>query len=186
MLMFLCFVLVTSHQECNGLDHKWTEWYNTDSPDGDGDLELVNLSGNFGCRNPQHVQVETLNGTPYDQTGQLVHLNTACFGFMCLNKEQPFNHTCMDYRIRLCCKHETIETTTSISPTTTMEQTLSQNGSTINICPSFFEILDCSNTNGLIHIHDAFYGLQKNPESGCRFRYLILKFNHQIKSDSGI
>ena len=89
------------------MNEAWTEWFNTDSPDGDGDIEPINLL-HLGCSNPSAIQVETTNNIPYNETGQIVHLNS-CFGFICLNKEQ--NGTdCLNYRIRQCCPVEELTT----------------------------------------------------------------------------
>ena len=82
--------------------YEWTEWFNLDTPDGDGDLELLTVF-NKGCNNPNKYQIETIDGISYNQTGQVTHLNTTCFGFMCLNREQPNNATCNDYMLRQCC-----------------------------------------------------------------------------------
>ena len=87
--------------ECRG-KYEWTEWFNLDSPDGDGDLELLTLFGK-GCPDPTKYQIETTSGIEYTQTGQLTHLNTTCFGFMCLNREQQNEEQCLDYQIRQCC-----------------------------------------------------------------------------------
>jgi hypothetical protein len=72
-----------------------------DDPSGDGDLELFGLPGSAGCGSESVLnQVQTVSGTPHDQTNEVVHLN-ACFGFMCLRKEN--NGSCSDYQFRQCC-----------------------------------------------------------------------------------
>ena len=83
---------------CNG-QNEWSEWFNIDDPSGDGDLEFYSLF-EIGCKNPLNIQVETLDGTSFNQTGQIVHLDKN-FGFMCLNNEN--NNSCFDYRFRQCC-----------------------------------------------------------------------------------
>lgn len=89
---------------CESGTHYWSEWYNTDTPDGNGDLELIELKG-IGCAEPIAFQVVTADdqAIPYDQTGQVTDLRD-CLGFMCLNtlNKQP----CLDYKIRKCCPIE--------------------------------------------------------------------------------
>ena len=85
---------------CNG-NNVWTEWFNLDQPSGDGDLELFSLLP-YGCQFPVLTQVETVDGLPFNQTGQTVHFNQ-CFGFMCLNQQN--NNSCLDYRVRQCCNN---------------------------------------------------------------------------------
>ena len=89
---------------CNGLTHSWTEWINLDSPDGDGDLELFSILDHpLGCKTQSKLnQVQTVDGIWHNQAGQVVHFND-CYGFMCLNREQPNNETCLDYQFRQCC-----------------------------------------------------------------------------------
>jgi hypothetical protein len=54
-------------------DYDWTEWFNIDSPDGDGDLELLGIF-NLGCQDDAKLsQVQTVDGKislkNYIQTG---------------------------------------------------------------------------------------------------------------------
>jgi hypothetical protein len=87
---------------CND-DYEWTEWFNLDTPDGDGDMELLSVF-NLGCMDESTSnQIMTVDGIDFEATGEIVHFNTTCFGFMCLNKEQPNNLTCSDYKLRQCC-----------------------------------------------------------------------------------
>jgi hypothetical protein len=85
---------------CSG-DYEWTEWFNYDTPDGDGDLELLNIF-NAGCGDQSKLDevVTVHDGLSYSEAGQVVHLNRSCFGFICLNKEQKNNESCFDYKIR--------------------------------------------------------------------------------------
>lgn len=108
---------------CNGITHSWSEWMNTDSPDGDGDLELIELLG-LGCADSTYMQIQTVDGISYENSGQVVHYKP-CFGFICLNSEQKENETCKDYQVRQCCP--ILQTTTSETSTeeTEIEQTTS-------------------------------------------------------------
>ena len=97
---------------CSG-DFAWTNWFNVDKPEDDGDLELLSIFG-LGCGQQSNLdQVETVDGESSDKTGQVVHLNTTCFGFMCLNREQRNGEKCRDYQIRQCCPKESIDTHTT-------------------------------------------------------------------------
>ena len=97
-----CPIKYNQDETCKD-DHQWTEWFNLDSPDGDGDMELLNIF-NLGCNSLSTFnQVQTVEGISFEETGEVCHLNTTCFGFMCLNKEQPNNGTCSDYKLRQCC-----------------------------------------------------------------------------------
>lgn len=88
---------------CYG-QNEWTDWNNLDDPSGDGDLELFSIY-DIDCKIPIHVQIETLNGIPFNQTGQTVHL-VSNFGFMCLNNQN--NNSCLDYKFKLCCPKKRI------------------------------------------------------------------------------
>ena len=96
---------------CDGTTHSWTDWISMDGPEGDGDLELFSLLGSDqGCNGEStYDEVQTENGTPYEEAGQVVQFNQ-CFGFMCLNSQQPNNQTCYNYKFRQCCPNR--ETTT--------------------------------------------------------------------------
>lgn len=77
----------------------WTEWYNLDEPSGDGDLELFGLF-EYGCKNASVTQVESVDGIPFNETNQVVHIGDS-YGFICLNFEN--NNPCLDYKVRQCC-----------------------------------------------------------------------------------
>ena len=91
---------------CSGVTHKWTEWFNTDTPDGNGDIETIELFKDIGCKDKSiFTQVVTAKeNIDHKMTGQKVHIDK-CFGFICLNQEQSNNQTCHDYKIRQCCPY---------------------------------------------------------------------------------
>ena len=99
---------------CSG-SYEWTEWFNLDSPDGDGDLELISLY-KLGCGNQSKLdQVVTVDGLiPFNQTGQIVHFSPRCYGFMCLNRLQENGTECLDYQIRQCCPVGTTNNSTNM------------------------------------------------------------------------
>ncbi len=61
------------------------------------------------CEGSQGYQVLTVDNKTIEEAGQVVH-KTDC-GFICLNREQAFNETCFDYKVRQCCPY--YETTSS-------------------------------------------------------------------------
>ena len=73
-----------------------------DDPSGDGDIESLVIHKEYGCENPIETEVQTVDGLTLAQTNQTVHM-LECLGFVCLNKEQFNNVTCLDYQIRQCC-----------------------------------------------------------------------------------
>lgn len=96
--LFLNFLLLFEDTLCFG-QNEWTEWNNLDDPSGDGDLELFSIYDIY-CKNPFNVQIETLDGIPFNKSGQVVHF-ASNYGFMCLNNQN--NGSCLDYKFRLCC-----------------------------------------------------------------------------------
>lgn len=70
------------------------------------------------CRNPNRIQFQTTEGVAAEQTGQVLHTDS-CYGFICLNREQPNNQTCYDYRFRYCCQADQVNWTTPATTTTT-------------------------------------------------------------------
>lgn len=85
---------------CYG-NFKWSEWYNLDKPDGDGDIEVTEVL-EVGCKNANRFQARTVSDkVPHTQTGQNVYLDE-CYGFMCLNNEN--RSPCLDYEVRKCCR----------------------------------------------------------------------------------
>ena len=86
---------------------QWTEFFNRDSPRGDGDSEtLREINMQFpgrACSNPTAVDAQLVwNGKDYRLAGQVIHINTT-LGLVCLNREQAENINCLNYRVRFCC-----------------------------------------------------------------------------------
>ena len=86
----------------------------------------------YGCSDSIKNQIQTVDGLSIQEANQNVHFDE-CYGFICLNKEQKINETCLDYQIRQCCPinvstQSGIETSTAVttettSPTTTATTT---------------------------------------------------------------
>ena len=86
---------------------QWTEFFNRDNPIGDGDSEtLSEINYQFAgraCLNPTAVDAEFLpNGKDYRSVGQVVQISPE-IGFICLNRHQPHQGRCLNYRVRFCC-----------------------------------------------------------------------------------
>ena len=86
---------------------QWTEFFDTDNPDGDGDFEILpDINFQFPgrvCSNPTAVDAQLVpSGKDYRSVGQVVRISLST-GFTCLNREQPNSRACLDYRVRFCC-----------------------------------------------------------------------------------
>nr|XP_054603984.1 cartilage intermediate layer protein 1-like [Nothobranchius furzeri] len=101
LLGFMEPMMGVGHPPC------WTRWYNSDSPNGPGDIELLaQLTHEYQgeiCPVPMNIQVETVNGVPANKTGQIFHLYSNTKGFICLNHEQS-SGKCLDYKVRFQCQ----------------------------------------------------------------------------------
>ncbi|NP_001164712.1 oikosin-like protein precursor [Saccoglossus kowalevskii] len=84
----------------------WTEWFDRDDPSGTGDWETTSLAisyfGDKMCSDPSDIQVQTLDGTPASNTGEIFSRYSVSEGFVCEMKNQPYK-TCLDYEVRYCC-----------------------------------------------------------------------------------
>ena len=86
----------------------WTSWYNTDSPDGTGDYELltdIRKSHPNICTEPLAIQCATSDGATYSSTKQKVTCSTN-IGVICqnsLNNGSSKKVRCKDYKIRIGC-----------------------------------------------------------------------------------
>lgn len=88
-------------------------------------MELIAFQSNLPCQNPNRTQIVTANDEiSYENANQVVHYNP-CFGFMCLNREQSNNETCLDYKFRQCCASNSVSWTTQ----TTTRRTTPSHGS---------------------------------------------------------
>uniref|UniRef100_A0AAQ4Q2B2 hyaluronoglucosaminidase n=1 Tax=Gasterosteus aculeatus aculeatus TaxID=481459 RepID=A0AAQ4Q2B2_GASAC len=89
-----------------GKKAEWTEWFDRDDERGSGDWEKVsdlhNAYPDRLCGTPLDIQAETDDGTPANQTGDVIHKNVKDYGFVCLNKDQAHGF-CHNYRVRFLC-----------------------------------------------------------------------------------
>ena len=85
----------------------WTEFFDRDNPNGDGDLEsLSDINIQFpgrACSNPTAVDAQLVSsGNDYRSAGQIVQISPQ-IGFICENRRQANRGGCLDYRVRFCC-----------------------------------------------------------------------------------
>ncbi|XP_025030322.1 mucin-5AC-like [Python bivittatus] len=84
-----------------------TKWINQDNPSGTGDFELVyyirKAHPEALCIKPLAIEVQTVNGIPASQTGQLFARIDAINGFACINADQGKRGFCRDYKVRFVC-----------------------------------------------------------------------------------
>ena len=86
--------------ECdtNGTGLYWTTWFNTDTPAGEGDWEMLrNLDGSDVCANPRAIEAQRVDGN----TDPLVTHISKETGFWCLNADNTV--ACADFQVRFCC-----------------------------------------------------------------------------------
>ncbi|XP_033113935.1 fibropellin-3-like [Anneissia japonica] len=105
LLFCVLFIPVVSAQDEPVTIEEWTQWFDSDDPDGLGDSELLDdLRSLFPfliCSFPFGIECQTTSFQPYTATGQTVTCNPA-MGLQCLNADnQPEN--CLDYRVRFRC-----------------------------------------------------------------------------------
>ncbi|XP_020497083.1 cell migration-inducing and hyaluronan-binding protein [Labrus bergylta] len=85
---------------------EWTEWFDRDDERGSGDWEklsdLLKAYPNRLCSGPLDIQAATYDGTPSDQTGDVIYKKHKDYGFVCLNKDQAHG-ICQNYRVRFLC-----------------------------------------------------------------------------------
>lgn len=78
----------------------WSPWSNVNVPSGADDSEpLSTVAG--GCARPMAFQAETVDGVPYERSGEVVSANSG-LAFFCQNQSQP-DQQCQDYRVRVFC-----------------------------------------------------------------------------------
>ena len=93
------------------LNGEWTKFYNSDSPEGEGDYETLmsvhHLIDDNVCNNPTSVDARRVcDGVHWSLLGQgQIEGN----GFVCKNVQSylpissPLNVVCDDYEVRFCC-----------------------------------------------------------------------------------
>lgn len=89
----------------------WTDWLNRDYPSGTGDWE-VGYSDPCGGNEPIQIMIETVNGVPYQDTGETLHV-VPSEGAWCINAEQP-DGECENYHVKFLCS--SIDSVEYISP----------------------------------------------------------------------
>ncbi|XP_070553091.1 uncharacterized protein [Ptychodera flava] len=85
-------------------DGVWTRWFNLPK-EFQGDYEtldrILTAFPRLVCDNPSGIEVQTSEGMPAAETGEVFHQYDA-HGFICLDNQQD-DGICNDYRIRFCC-----------------------------------------------------------------------------------
>jgi hypothetical protein len=89
----------------------WTDWYNTDSPAGEGDTELLfkildatnsHVCGGDGDMIPIMAYCQTTSNVSWLLTGQTFSVPCGLQGIACQNQDNPANG-CEDYRVQFFC-----------------------------------------------------------------------------------
>ncbi|XP_053256546.1 mucin-2-like isoform X2 [Podarcis raffonei] len=84
-----------------------TRWFDEDDPSGTGDYEfffdILDKYPNDICSEPTAIEVQTLDGTPASETGQIFTTNDARTGFSCIHASQGKGERCHDYQVRFSC-----------------------------------------------------------------------------------
>ncbi|XP_017159463.1 cell migration-inducing and hyaluronan-binding protein isoform X5 [Poecilia reticulata] len=85
---------------------EWTDWFDRDDERGSGDWEkLFDLRKAYPdqlCSRPLDIQVQTHDGIPFNQTGDVIYKISKDYGFVCLNKDQ-IHGLCHNYQVRFLC-----------------------------------------------------------------------------------
>ena len=89
--------LEIGHCEHEGYD--WTPVMNIDSPDGDGDWEMIeSLPMGSVCPKPKAIRVDPVSAG----SREFFHIDIEK-GFNCVNEEQTNGETCADFQVQYCC-----------------------------------------------------------------------------------
>ncbi|XP_061538148.1 mucin-5AC [Phycodurus eques] len=101
---FICPIAFCKEHEC------WTQWFDQDNPSGTGDYETLSKlhKENPGkiCKQPVQIEVKTTSGASVGSTGNVIHASDTQTGFICLNRDQPQNGRCADFKVRFSCPVE--------------------------------------------------------------------------------
>uniref|UniRef100_A0A3B5Q278 hyaluronoglucosaminidase n=1 Tax=Xiphophorus maculatus TaxID=8083 RepID=A0A3B5Q278_XIPMA len=85
---------------------EWTDWFDRDDERGSGDWEILfDLRKAYPdqlCSSPLDIQVQTHDGIPFNQTGDVICKISKDYGFVCLNKDQ-IHGLCHNYQVRFLC-----------------------------------------------------------------------------------
>ncbi|XP_065840823.1 mucin-5AC-like [Oscarella lobularis] len=84
----------------------WTVWFNIDNPGWTGDYEKLETLRNAGykvCKQPEAVRCRTVH-THIDAklTGRKLTCSPSV-GFFCVNSDQDWGKTCLDYEVKFLC-----------------------------------------------------------------------------------
>ncbi|XP_065840609.1 mucin-5AC-like isoform X2 [Oscarella lobularis] len=93
----------------------WTDWFNIDNPGWTGDyekLDTLRRSGYKVCKQPDAVRCRTVQ-THIDAklTGRKLTCSPSV-GFFCVNSEQDWGKTCLDYEVKFLCPCDYVEAPT--------------------------------------------------------------------------
>lgn len=82
----------------------WTTWLNRDDPGGKGDFETLRefLAAGQACTAPTGIECQTLDGRPWNETGEVVTCRPDVGGY-CYNEHQRAGKRCSNYRVRFLC-----------------------------------------------------------------------------------
>ena len=85
-------------------DDGWTQWFNGDTPTGNGDYELIdNIKKDYGiCETPTGIECQTTDGKNYAETGEVVTC-AVDKGVFCVNSVQPDGRCNYNYKVRFYC-----------------------------------------------------------------------------------
>ncbi|KAM9839819.1 uncharacterized protein ACBR49_016810 [Aulostomus maculatus] len=86
----------------------WTNWYDSDDPDGRGDRERLSVlqdkyPGEI-CDSPQEIEAMTVDGTPAGRTNQSFKHFSPTEGLVCWHDDQQPGIRCYDYKVRFGCQ----------------------------------------------------------------------------------
>ncbi|XP_065840671.1 uncharacterized protein [Oscarella lobularis] len=93
----------------------WTDWFNIDNPGWTGDyekLDTLRRSGYKVCKQPDAVRCRTVQ-THIDAklTGRKLTCSPSV-GFFCVNSDQDWGKTCLDYEVKFLCPCDYVDAPT--------------------------------------------------------------------------
>lgn len=108
----------------SGYEVYWTPWRDDSDPGAGGD-DVENPPDPNECRRPLSIQVQTIDGTPASETGDVFEAFGTDFGFVCRGEHQ-LSRSCKDYRVRYMCRRRStkIDAPPSRTPPTKSTKTI--------------------------------------------------------------
>ncbi|XP_053537083.1 cartilage intermediate layer protein 1-like isoform X1 [Ictalurus punctatus] len=110
-LLIFGVILIATHTGAQDLEKRpvcYTQWFDRDNPNGNGDYETMNeLRAEYPkkiCSKPLTIQAATLTGVPAESIGQVFEVYDTVFGFSCVNSDQKNDECCLDYKVRFGCR----------------------------------------------------------------------------------